>query len=196
MALNPNRQVVRATQRTTTFPSFSFDDEGVPPPPPRQSRPILDGLAWLWRTWQETGTNARPPPQRQRPQQATSVNESPRIPSRPGLGELAWGSNTIGSGGGGVVNAGNSQPIASSVEAPVRIDQILNKFEMIDKFFSFISGIIPSSRTPRCCLRCNKSSNTIPRGCFPRCWSSISNCFFRRIISASSRWRQLLCIQW
>lgn len=73
----------------------------------------------MWRTWQETGTNARPPPQRQRPQQTASINESPRIPARPGLGELAWGSNNIGGGGGGLASGGNSQSIAAPAEAQV-----------------------------------------------------------------------------
>lgn len=33
---------------------------------PRPARPILDGLSWLWRTWQETAPGA-PPQSRQRP---------------------------------------------------------------------------------------------------------------------------------
>lgn len=36
-----------------------------PRPPQRQSRPILDGLAWLWKTWQETAPAPRQRPLRQ-----------------------------------------------------------------------------------------------------------------------------------
>lgn len=40
--------------KTTTTP------RPRPRPTQRPSRPILDGLSWLWRTWQETGTRASP----------------------------------------------------------------------------------------------------------------------------------------
>ena len=44
-----------------------------PTPPPRVNRPILDGLSWLWRTWQETSPAQRPQRQRQ-PTQAPRYN--------------------------------------------------------------------------------------------------------------------------
>lgn len=34
---------------------------------PRPARPILDGLSWLWRTWQDTAPGAPPPSSRHRP---------------------------------------------------------------------------------------------------------------------------------
>ncbi|KAJ6649417.1 hypothetical protein Bhyg_04652 [Pseudolycoriella hygida] len=44
--LGQNNNYYQTTRTTTTTRR--------PRPPPRQSRPILDGLSWLWRTWQDT----------------------------------------------------------------------------------------------------------------------------------------------
>lgn len=60
-----------------------------PPPPLRSSRPILDGLSWLWREWQATA-----PQPRQRPAGYSSVGGAPPS-STFGL------SGGLGGGGGG-----------------------------------------------------------------------------------------------
>jgi hypothetical protein len=77
---------------TTTIRPFS------PMPPLRQPRPIIDGLSWLWRTWQETapGTGGRPRQQQQQPQVQQSNDD------------LSFDddvqSNVGGGGGGGSLN--------------------------------------------------------------------------------------------
>lgn len=48
IALNPNQPITTTTTTTTTRRPRPRR------PPTREPRPILDGLAWLWRTWQET----------------------------------------------------------------------------------------------------------------------------------------------
>lgn len=57
--MNPNQPI------TTTTTTTSTTRRPRPRrPPTREPRPILDGLAWLWQTWQETAprgsTRGRP----------------------------------------------------------------------------------------------------------------------------------------
>lgn len=56
----------------------------TPPPPPAPRRPILDGLAWLWQTWRETGagTGAKRPNRRPDPVPTTSVSASQATSNR------------------------------------------------------------------------------------------------------------------
>lgn len=62
IALNPN-QPITTTTTTTRRPRPRR-------PPTREPRPILDGLAWLWQTWQETA-----PRQRGRPSSSALTSE-------------------------------------------------------------------------------------------------------------------------
>ncbi|OWR42843.1 dumpy isoform F [Danaus plexippus plexippus] len=75
-----NQVVVTPKARRTT----------TPPPPPSPRRPILDGLAWLWQQWRETGPG---------PEGATRPNRRPAPSERPASsGDTSSRVNWFGSG--------------------------------------------------------------------------------------------------
>ncbi|VVC92805.1 unnamed protein product [Leptidea sinapis] len=71
-----NQVVVTPKVRRTTT---------LPPPPPAPRRPILDGLAWLWQQWRETGPGSAPPrPSRPAP------SDKPQTPSTATSSRVNW----------------------------------------------------------------------------------------------------------
>lgn len=78
-----------------TNPDFYGLDD-LPPPPRRQPRPILDGLAWLWKTWQDTSptqTRTRRPVSSQSSTGTLTSNEPRPVPlPRPAIGLFPFGS--------------------------------------------------------------------------------------------------------
>ncbi|CAG9562933.1 unnamed protein product [Danaus chrysippus] len=75
-----NQVVVTPKARRTT----------TPPPPPAPRRPILDGLAWLWQQWRETGPG---------PEGAARPNRRPAPSERPApSGDTSSRVNWFGSG--------------------------------------------------------------------------------------------------
>lgn len=68
--LGQNNNYYQTTRTTTTR---------RPRPPARQSRPILDGLSWLWRTWQDTAPGPQPTkPRAQSPREVSSSQVKPQ----------------------------------------------------------------------------------------------------------------------
>lgn len=52
--------IITTTTTVRPRPRTSRPPEFLPLPPQRSSRPILDGLSWLWREWQATAPQPRP----------------------------------------------------------------------------------------------------------------------------------------
>lgn len=73
--LGQNNNYYPTTRTTTTT------RRPPPRPPARQSRPILDGLSWLWRTWQDTAPGPQPTkPKVQSPREiASSQTQSQQL---------------------------------------------------------------------------------------------------------------------
>ncbi len=82
---NQRPPTVRPTLTTTPYSPF----QPLPNPSRRQPRPILDGLAWLWRTWQDTAPTTRPrrPAVSSQSELTLDSEEDTRVPlPRPAIG--------------------------------------------------------------------------------------------------------------
>ncbi|XP_038213123.1 mucin-17-like isoform X12 [Zerene cesonia] len=99
-----NQVVVTPKARRTTTP---------PPPPPAPRRPILDGLAWLWQQWRETG----PGPGGSRPSRPASVRQP--TPSQATSSRVNW------FGSGPFVGNADEGPPANRIplEPPSAVEQ-------------------------------------------------------------------------
>jgi hypothetical protein len=126
---NQRPPTLRPILTTTTFAPFA----ALPDIPRRQSRPILDGLAWLWRTWQDTATG----PSTRRPVSSSSSsltnsqsNNENRVPlPRPGLGLFAFGSNPAGFGASQpAIGTGGADTIGDAGNV-VRFENIIKYYQ-------------------------------------------------------------------
>ncbi|KAL7019700.1 hypothetical protein ACKWTF_011213 [Chironomus riparius] len=103
-----NRGILLTPVPTTTIRPFS-----PMPPLNRQPRPILDGLSWLWRTWQETAPGYQTAPVRQQSFAPFSSFAQPVRPQQPqpqqtasNIDDLSFDDQQDSSSNGGFV--GNS----------------------------------------------------------------------------------------
>lgn len=151
---SPTLRPILTTTEFTPFPSL----QDLPPPPRRQPRPILDGLAWLWKTWQETGTTTsrRPASSTSTATGTLSLDEGRPVPlPRPAIGLFPFGSIAPqgGFGGSTAVNTGNE-----GADGNVSIEFMRFGSENISYyFFIAISATWFADR----CNRSNKSSDAI-----------------------------------
>ncbi|XP_050681574.1 mucin-5AC-like isoform X3 [Leptidea sinapis] len=100
-----NQVVVTPKVRRTTT---------LPPPPPAPRRPILDGLAWLWQQWRETGPGSAPPrPSRPAP------SDKPQTPSTATSSRVNW------FGSGPFVGNADERPASNRIplEPPSAVSQ-------------------------------------------------------------------------
>jgi hypothetical protein len=133
---NQRPPTIRPLLTTTQFTPFAALPNS---PPRRQPRPLLDGLAWLWRQWQETAPTQRPrSPSFPSAPSSTSLdtsqeNRSP-LPPPPGLGLLAFGSGAPSFGasapatGDDISNLNQPIPQSGLLNAAIGVTRAVTSF--------------------------------------------------------------------